>query len=84
MAFVGPSDSFEMTYQAIRRCWRFGQKMPVDLRGTSSRTSSRKQEDARKMADELSAETREALLKIAGRPARRTITWPGCSGCRSG
>ncbi|MBM3836284.1 MAG: SWF/SNF helicase family protein [Verrucomicrobia bacterium] len=24
-----PSHSFEQWYQAIRRCWRFGQKMPV-------------------------------------------------------
>jgi superfamily II DNA or RNA helicase len=27
--FVGVSHSFEMTYQAIRRCWRFGQTRPV-------------------------------------------------------
>lgn len=30
--FTGPSHSYEMTYQAIRRCWRFGQKMPVTVR----------------------------------------------------
>ncbi len=29
MAFVGLSDSWEMYYQGIRRCWRFGQKYPV-------------------------------------------------------
>ncbi|MEA1909554.1 MAG: hypothetical protein U9M89_00800, partial [Patescibacteria group bacterium] len=29
--FVGLSDSFEAMYQAIRRCWRFGQKNPVDI-----------------------------------------------------
>lgn len=29
MAFVGLSDSFEDLYQAVRRCWRFGQKNPV-------------------------------------------------------
>lgn len=28
MIFVGLSDSYEMLYQAIRRCWRFGQKQP--------------------------------------------------------
>jgi len=28
-AFVGLSDSYEQFYQAIRRCWRFGQKRPV-------------------------------------------------------
>lgn len=31
MAFVGLSDSFEQFYQATRRCWRFGQKLPVDV-----------------------------------------------------
>ena len=31
MAFVGLSDSFERMYQAIRRCWRFGQTKPVDV-----------------------------------------------------
>lgn len=28
--FVGLSDSYEQFYQAIRRCWRFGQTKPVD------------------------------------------------------
>jgi hypothetical protein len=31
MVFVGLSDSFESFYQAIRRCWRFGQTEPVDV-----------------------------------------------------
>ena len=30
MAFVGLSDSYEQFYQAVRRCWRFGQSFPVD------------------------------------------------------
>ena len=29
MAFVGLGDSYEQYYQAIRRCWRFGQKREV-------------------------------------------------------
>ena len=29
MAFVGLSHSWEQFYQAVRRCWRFGQRMPV-------------------------------------------------------
>jgi len=29
VAFVGLSYSYEQFYQAIRRCWRFGQKQPV-------------------------------------------------------
>lgn len=31
VAFVGLDHSFEKYYQAIRRCWRFGQKHPVDV-----------------------------------------------------
>ena len=31
MIFCGLSDSYERFYQAIRRCWRFGQKKPVDV-----------------------------------------------------
>lgn len=31
MAFVGLSHSFEQYYQAVRRCWRFGQDNPVDV-----------------------------------------------------
>ena len=31
MVFVGLSDSFEQYFQAVRRCWRFGQKKPVDV-----------------------------------------------------
>lgn len=31
MIFVGLSDSFEAYYQAVRRCWRFGQKSDVNV-----------------------------------------------------
>jgi hypothetical protein len=31
MVFTGLSDSFEAFYQAVRRCWRFGQKKPVNV-----------------------------------------------------
>lgn len=31
MIFCGLSDSYERFYQAVRRCWRFGQKSPVDV-----------------------------------------------------
>ena len=29
--FCGISDSYERFYQAVRRCWRFGQNKPVDV-----------------------------------------------------
>ena len=31
MVFLGLNDSFEQLFQAIRRCWRFGQVNPVDV-----------------------------------------------------
>jgi hypothetical protein len=31
MIFVGLSDSYEAFYQAVRRCWRFGQENPVNV-----------------------------------------------------
>ncbi|WP_342152358.1 DEAD/DEAH box helicase [Methylorubrum sp. SB2] len=31
VAFVGLSFSYESYYQAVRRCWRFGQTRPVDV-----------------------------------------------------
>ena len=31
MVFSGLSDSFEQFYQAVRRCWRFGQENEVDV-----------------------------------------------------
>ena len=31
MVFVGLSDSWEQFYQAVRRCWRYGQKRKVHI-----------------------------------------------------
>lgn len=68
MAFVGLSDSFEAYYQAVRRCWRFGQKRAVDVHVVSSELEGvvvanikRKGAMAEEMAVELSIATREAL-----------------------
>jgi SNF2 family DNA or RNA helicase len=68
MAFVGVTDSFESYYQAVRRCWRFGQTRPVDvhifaseLEGAVVANLRRKERDAHLMADALSAETAEAV-----------------------
>lgn len=60
MAFVGLNDSWEGIYQAIRRCWRFGQRHPVDvyiiissLEGKVLRNINRKEEEALAMQKAL-------------------------------
>jgi superfamily II DNA or RNA helicase len=66
--FVGLSDSFEQYYQAVRRCWRFGQKHPVDVyiitseaEGAVKQNIERKQKDAEKMTAEMVKHTKEIL-----------------------
>lgn len=58
--FVGLSDSYEMFYQAIRRCWRFGQKHKVTAHIITSNLEQavvanihRKEADAMRMASEM-------------------------------
>lgn len=60
MAFTGLSDSFEQYYQAVRRCWRFGQTRPVDVyvvtseaEGAVVRNIERKQRQAAEMMTEM-------------------------------
>jgi DNA modification methylase len=60
VGFVGLSDSYEQYYQAIRRCWRFGQKSPVDvhiitsvLEGKIVQNVKRKEREASDMFSEL-------------------------------
>lgn len=60
VVFVGLSDSFEAMYQAIRRCWRFGQKYPVDVHiiisekeGNVLQNIKRKEAKAEKMLEQM-------------------------------
>ncbi len=66
MAFVGIGDSYEQYYQAIRRCWRFGQTHPVDAHIVVSNSERaivsnvrRKQADADEMARQLLTHMRD-------------------------
>jgi superfamily II DNA or RNA helicase len=79
MAFVGVTDSWEAYYQAVRRCYRFGQTRPVqvhifasEVEGSVVKNLQRKEADAQKMAEELTAETRDAL-RAEIRGAVRTV-----------
>lgn len=58
MAFVGLSDSYEQYYQAIRRCWRYGQTRPVEAHIVVSEAERNVVENVRRKelaAAELSA-----------------------------
>lgn len=68
MCFVGVKDSYESTYQAIRRCWRFGQTREVhvhvfasELEGEVVKNLERKERDAFAMSEALSVETRDVV-----------------------
>jgi hypothetical protein len=80
MAFVGVTDSFEAYYQAVRRCWRFGQKRQVEVHlfsssqeGAVAANLKRKEASSLEMGEALSAETSGAVLaEVIGQAARET------------
>jgi superfamily II DNA or RNA helicase len=79
MAFVGVTDSFEKYFQAVRRCWRFGQKRQVhvhvfasEAEGSVVRNLKRKEEDAGKMGEALSVET-AAVVRAEVRGLVRSV-----------
>lgn len=68
MVFVGLSDSYEMMYQAIRRCWRYGQKEKVNVyiviseaEGNVKSNIERKERQASEMMAELVKHTKDIL-----------------------
>lgn len=82
MAFVGVTDSFESYYQAVRRCWRFGQTRDVHVHVFASSAEGavvanlrRKERDAMQMAQSLSAETKEAVMAQVIGATRQTNSY---------
>lgn len=70
MIFTGLSDSYEQYYQAVRRCWRFGQTSPVDVyiiissrEGCVKENIKRKENDCAQMHDAMIAQTKEITKK---------------------
>lgn len=68
MAFVGVTDSYESYYQAVRRCWRFGQEKAVNvhvfsssLEGAVVANLQRKDAIAKQMAEEMVQHTAAAV-----------------------
>lgn len=84
IAFLGATDSFEGYYQAVRRCWRFGQTRPVnvylfasDYEGAILRNLKRKEADAVEMFRALSAETAAAVRdEIMGQERQSNVYSP--------
>jgi superfamily II DNA or RNA helicase len=69
MIFMGASHSYEGTYQAIRRCWRFGQKQAVEVtvirastEGAIIENFKRKEADAISMGEEMALRVKDVLL----------------------
>lgn len=58
--FVGLSDSFEQLYQAVRRCWRFGQSRPVTVHLVIANTEGAVLENIKRK--ELEAERMMSML----------------------
>lgn len=80
--FCGLSDSFEAYYQAVRRCWRFGQKNPVNVHIVTSEAEGavkanieRKQADALRMTSEMVKYTKDILRADVRGTARQQETY---------
>ena len=77
--FTGLSDSFEKYYQALRRCYRFGQTHPVDVtivvseaEGAVKDNIERKQNQAMQFMNELSTRTKDVLMADIQNTTRMT------------
>lgn len=77
MIFTGLSDSYEQYYQALRRCWRFGQDREVNVyivisakEGCVKDNIERKQNDFIKMQSQMTELTKEITKKELKRTCR--------------
>lgn len=82
MIFVGLSDSYEAYYQAIRRCWRFGQAKEVNVyiiissqEGTVKENIERKQQDTEKMQQAMIKLTKDITAKELKQTTRITTMY---------
>jgi len=83
MIFAGLGFSFEMYYQSIRRCWRFGQTKPVNVHVILAESESainsavaRKESDFDAMRCGMSEAMRDATLDAFGLREGKTIYRP--------
>lgn len=82
MIFCGLSDSYEQFYQAVRRCWRFGQKSPVNVYIILSEKEmnvldniTRKQKQMDEMQKQMTALMREVTLSEIQHTTRITTEY---------
>lgn len=85
VAFAGPTFSYEQYYQAIRRCWRFGQKRPVECHVAMAETEigvwdvmMRKAADHEAMKREMFAAARRSVVHRDNKPKKYAPrrAWP--------
>lgn len=80
VAFVGLDDSFEQQYQAIRRCWRFGQAQEVHVHyvtaeslGAIKQNVERKEKQMTEMQEGMVKHVREMMqMEIKGTEMERS------------
>jgi hypothetical protein len=84
VAFVGRSFSYEAWYQAVRRCWRFGQTRQVQVHlvvaegeDTIGRVIDRKADDHAQLRQEMKAAMARALGRASARRVAYTPTYAG-------
>lgn len=82
VAFVGMSDSYESVYQAIRRCWRFGQHNEVTVHVVTASTEGvvrdnirRKESNAQDMTRQIVADMRNKVMANVRGTERDTATY---------
>src|SRR5258708_7074522 len=65
MLFLGIGDSFEEYFQCIRRCWRFGQTVPVDVAIVLSDAEGKVAENVRPQGQEHERTGREVVARMS-------------------
>ena len=82
MIFVGLSDSYEAYYQAVRRCWRFGQKKQVNVyviisknEGVVKSNIERKDEQAKKLINNMVNLTKDIIKENLKSTTRLTTEY---------
>lgn len=82
MVFVGLSDSWEQFYQAVRRCWRYGQTKPVhvhiiaaDIEGGVLTNIKRKESQHKQLSTEMIGVMKEKTLQELGKTKQEKASY---------